>query len=304
MNISQIDLNLLVVFQALSAERNTVRAGEALGLSQPAVSHALGRLRVVLGDRLFVRGARGLIPTPRALELEPAVKKILAEAEQVLLRPPPFDPRTSRKTIRIATTEYFEQVVFPALFAELGRRAPFVSVISRSTLGKLPKGELEAGDLDLAIAGFFKNVPERFFQQKMFDDDFVAVARAGLIPGKSAISLERYAKCRHILISPQGDMQSKARELLEKNGHEIHYALGTASFLSPARILAASDLLLTCPRKLANSYRGSSPLEIRELSFKIPAISLVQVWHERNQDDPAHRWFRELLREICSKLDS
>jgi len=301
-NIAQIDLNLLVVFDVVCRERNTVRAAEKLGLSQPAISHALARLREVFADRLFVRASRGLIPTPRALELQAPIRQIMAQTEKVLARQTNFDPGSAKRIFRLATTDYFEQIAFPSLLKAVENQAPGVTIVSRPTLGELPRERLEAGGFDLAIAGFYRNIPERFFQQKLFEDDFVCVARPGVFQAKGPIAIEKYVEAKHLLISPQGDLQSKAREILERKGYPIQYLAGVTSFLSPARILNSTDLALTCPRKLALSYLEAFSLKVHELSFKIPPISVVQVWHERNQDDAAHQWLRNLIQRICRSL--
>ncbi|MFM8314065.1 MAG: LysR family transcriptional regulator, partial [Deltaproteobacteria bacterium] len=149
-NIKNIDLNLLVVFGALCTEKNTTKAAQRLGLSQPAISHALARLRQQLNDPLFVRASRGLVATQRALELEKPVVHLLSQLDSLLTGPSVFTPRTARNVFRIATTDYFEQIALPKLLNVLEKEAPDVTVVSRPTLGSLPKTELENGHYDLA----------------------------------------------------------------------------------------------------------------------------------------------------------
>lgn len=300
-NIANVDLNLLVVFDAVLLERNTVRAAKRLGLTQPAISHALTRLRAQLGDRLFVRAPRGLIPTPKALALEKPVREILAASESVFFGSKLFEPYHATNTFRLATTDYFEKIGLPFLLQFLENNAPRTTLMSRPTGGYLPKQGLEDGEFDLAIAGFYHDVPSNFRQQKLFTDDFVAVTHAKRkVPAK--LTPEFYARQRHMVISPQGDLKTASREIMRGLGYEIHYAVGVTGFLSPARILTMTDLMLTCPRRLAEAYLENFPLKIHELPFKIPAMTIVQVWHERQQDDPAHQWLRQNLKEICTKL--
>jgi DNA-binding transcriptional LysR family regulator len=179
--------------------------------------------------------------------------------------------------------------------------APSVTIISRPTHGALPKEDLEKGEYDLAIAGFYQDIPDRYFKQKLFQDDFVCVGNKKLFKDGDELSVAEYAELKHILISPQGDLQSKASELMKKKGASINYSAGLLSFVSPGRILSKTDLALTCPRKLANSFCEYYPLAIAELPIKIPPIHLTQVWHERFQNDAAHSWLRTTIAKICSK---
>lgn len=300
MNISKVDLNLLLVFHAVMEEKTTTKAADRLGLSQPAISHSLNRLRDLLGDRLFVRASRGVIPTPKALAIEPTVREILERTEKVFFDPPVFNPKTAKITFRIATTDYFEQVALPHILKRTQIDAPHITLISRPTGGYLPTEGLEKGEYDLAIAGFYKDVPNRFLKQKLYLDDFVFVAHKNKKLGKGPLSYEQYAKQKHIIISPHGDLKTQSKEIMRKQGYEIEYSVAVTGFLSPARILSMTDLSLTCPRRLAQSYLEFFPLKIYELPYKIPTMSVVQVWHERQQDDPAHKWFRQLLHEVCS----
>lgn len=302
-NIKNIDLNLLVVFGALCAEKNTTRAAQKLGLSQPAVSHALARLRDQLKDPLFVRASRGLVATKRAQELERPVLELLAQLDDVLTGPRGFVPAKAENTFRIATTDYFELVALPEILAILEREAPNVTVISRPTLGSLPKAELESGEFDLAIAGFYGDLPEGFIRQKLFSDDFVCIAKNDHPRiKKNNISLGQYSEEKHILISMQGDMKARSQEIMIKKGHQQHFRAGLASFLSPGWILTSTEYLLTCPRKLATTYKKYLPVSLHELPIEIPSIHVVQVWHERNHRDAAHMWLRQVIQRACQSM--
>lgn len=302
-NISKIDLNLLVVFATICQEMSTTKAAKKLGLSQPAVSHALQRLRDLLSDPLFVRASRGLVPTKRALELERPIAELLEKLDVLLVKTEKFDPSTAKITFRIATTDYFEQVALPKLLHALQTQAPGIVLVSRSTLGTLPKEDLEAGTIDLAVAGFYGGLPEGYYQQQVFQDDFVCVMKADHPSApRGKLSLKHYSKLRHIMISPQGDLKSKAAVLLKKHGFTQDIVAGVASFLSPGWTVCTTDLALTCPRKLAMAYQQYLPVEVFELPFELSKISVVQVWHGRNHSDPAHTWLRHLIREICASL--
>lgn len=298
MNISNIDLNLLVILNALCVEKSTVKAAARLSLSQPAISHALNRLREVFKDPLLVRVSRGLTPTPFLLQMEPRLRDFVESSERVFATSTSVDPVTFSGTFRIATTDYFEQLFLPKLLAALEKEAPELVLVSRPTSAILPKQELQNGDIDLAIAGFYGDLPNGFFQQSLFSDDFVCVINEKLLPtGK--LTAKRYSEFRHILISPNGDMKPKSQSTLAKHGIQRNFYAGVASFLSPAWILTQTDLALTCPRRLALAYKKYFPLEIHALPTPISGITISQIWHERQNRDPLHSWMRKMIAKIC-----
>lgn len=301
-NIKKLDLNLLVIFSCLCKERSTTKAALRLGLSQPAISHALTRLREQLNDPLFVRASKGLVPTDRALELEKPVLALLSQLDNVLGTPKEFIPLKANNIFRIATTDYFELVVLPRLLQRLEKEAPGVTIISRPTYGLLPKAELERGDYDIGVAGFYGKLPEGFMKQKLFNDDFVCASRKNHSRIRKNLSLLQYAEEKHILISVHGDMKAKTKDILAKKNLNQHFSTGVASFLSPGWIITSTDLLLTCPRKLAEVYEKYLPLKIYELPFELSSISVIQVWHERCQKDPAHAWLRQMIYGVCQEI--
>lgn len=301
MNIRNIDLNLIVILKELIQEKNTVKVGKKLGLSQPAVSNALKRLRHTFQDPLLVRASRGLVPTNRALELEAPINALLKEIEFIFQGQEKFDPKKAKLTFRLSTTDYFEQVVLAKLLAVFEKEAPGCTLIIRPTQGTLPKEELEEGKIDLAIAGFYGELPENFYQQRLFEDDFVCVAKKDNPLFKGQLTLKKYAEAQHILISTQGDMKSKSKEILGKKGFTQKYLAGVSSFTSPGWILTKTDLLLTCPRKLALAYKQFLPVKVQELPFELGKISVIQVWHGRSHSDDAHMWLRDIIHKVCTE---
>lgn len=228
---------------------------------------------------------------------------LLSQLDEVLVGPKDFIPSKAQNVFRIATKDYFEQVALPHILKKLEHEAPHLTVISRPTLGSLPKAELESGEFDIAIAGFYGKLPEGFMKQKLFEDDFVCVTRNDHPRiNKKSLSIGQYAEEKHILISVQGDMKSKSKDLLAKKGIQQQFRAGVSSFLSPGWILTTTNYLLTCPRKLANSYEKHLPVVSHELPIEIPKIQVIQVWHERNQRDSAHVWFRNLIYKICKEI--
>lgn len=300
--MTELDLNLLRIFDALALEGSATRAARRVGLSQPAFSHALGRLRDSLGDPLFVRVPRGMAPTPRAVELVPLVRELLERAEG-LTQSGDFDPSTCAQTFRVATTDYFEHVAFPRLAIELSKMAPSSTIISRPSGGELPKAELYDGRFHLAIAGFFGEPPDGFYQQRLFDESFVCVVRKGHPVARRRMKLADYTKLSHVLISPGGDLHGVVDAALASRGLQRHIAVAASSFLSPARIIAHSDLVLTAPSRLAAAYQRELPVTVLPPPLELPGFTVVQVWHERHHADPAHRWLRQLVFDGCQSVD-
>lgn len=298
MNINSTDLNLLNVFHALARELSTTKAARSLGLSQPAVSHALARLRVMFNDPLFVRASRGLTPTSKAMEIMGPVEHILRETE-VLLQGVSFDPAQEERVFKISTTDYFEVVALPKILKKISKVAPGMKIITRPTQGELQKEELERGQLDLAIAGYFGELPEGYYQQLVFKDNFVCVGRKGNPYLKGELTINKYASAKHILISPQGDMKARSALALKKVKLEQNFQAGLSSFTAPGWIISESDLLLTCPEKLADSYGKYLPVVKAKLPMHLDGIKVVQVWHARHHHDKAHAWLRSLIKECC-----
>lgn len=295
------DLNLLHVFAILYRERNVSRAARLLNLSQSTLSHALVRLRAMFEDDLFVRVARGVVPTRRANELAPQVEALLGQAQNLFHTGHAFDPIKAHASIRMASTEYFELLALPKLVADLRRTAPGITIQSTSTNGYLPKDLMATGAVDVAIAGFFGELPEGFYKQKLFSDTFCCVVRKGhALAKRRQITVDEYLSHEHVLISPQGDMVGAVDKTLGKRKVRRVVA-GMASFLTPAWVVAQSDLVLTAPRRLAQLISSHLPLAVIELPFEVPPITIVQVWHERVHRDPIHQWLRAKLLEFTAE---
>jgi DNA-binding transcriptional LysR family regulator len=302
LDISDKNLNLLVVFDVLMQERNVSRAAARLRLRQSTLSHSLSRLRQMFDDDLFVRVGRGVAPTPRALDLSPRVIEVLRGAASLFHDDAPFDPARARGTIRVASTEMLEHIVLPKLVPMLRREAPHVVLQSISTQGLLPKEQLERGEIDLAVAGFFGDLPEGFYRQALFADVFRAIARAGHPIFKRKPTIDDFVAWDHILISPQGDFKSIIDGALGKRKRRI--VAGISNFLTPGWIVADSDVLLTAPSRLTSIFERTLTVKAFDLPFKSPKIAVVQVWHERLHRNSLHRWFREVLHQLLHRPDA
>lgn len=302
MNVNALDLNLLRVFDAVMAEGNVTRAAERLFLSQPATSHALGRLRHQLGDELFVKVPGGVRPTPRAVELADPVRTALLLLQDAF-SPDDFDPKTSHRVIRVATHDYLTTTLMDAVAAHLAVHAPLLSVRLSPTAGRALE-RLDRQEADMAISAFGE-VPERFEKRQLFRDRCVLLMRKGHPLASGRMTLRRYANARHLLISPRGDERGFADEALAAQGMTRHIAMIINQFAPAAGIVACSDLLLTVPERLARSAVALHDLQMRDAPIEPPGsfTSTDIVWHARLGKHPALEWFRDTLCEIAMRSE-
>ncbi|MCU1724071.1 LysR substrate-binding domain-containing protein [Pseudomonas sp. 5P_5.1_Bac1] len=294
MNIAKKDLNLLLVFHVLYQERNASVAAVRMALSQPALSHKLNKLRHQFGDPLFVRAPRGLTPTPRAHELAPHVQHLVGELEAFydLCDGQDFLARAER--LHLYSTDYMEQTLLPRLLPVLREQAPNLVLITHNTRGELPREELEKGTCDLAIAGFYKDLPDTFHQQRLLGEDFVVLASRSNPRLNDGLDLPAFLACEHLLTTLTGDLDGLVDRALQARGQQRRVVAGLSSFIAPTRLVRGTDLLLTCLRSLAEEAVERDPdLRIHRLPLDLPRVEVMQIWHERTHADPLRRWFRQ-----------
>lgn len=291
-HLQGIDLNLLVVLEALLTERSVTRAAARLGLTQPATSHALARLRTLLDDAVLVRTARGMVPTERALALEPVLRRSLAELSQAL-EPAAFAPEVASRTFTIGTTDYAEMVVLPRLAAEVERVAPNVALRVRPVPEPFV-ADLEDQHLDVVLAPPIQTVAG-VHARKLFDERFVCVVREGH-PGVGArLTLDRYCALSHLLIAPRGRPGSYVDTALAAMGRSRRIRLTVPHFLAAPMIVAESDLVVTLAERVAERFAPTLGLRLLPPPFEIAGFSIHQFWHARAEEDPAHRWLRQQI---------
>jgi DNA-binding transcriptional LysR family regulator len=298
MNLRSLDLNLLVVFDAVFTEKNVTRAGLRIGLSQPAVSNALTRLRGHLNDELFLRGPDALRPTPRAVELAGPIHALLTDLGQ-LLDPAAFDPTTAVRTFTIAAVDYFSVVVAPKLARHLSTHAPGVDVRVMPTAGRAME-LLDQAEIDLATASF-SDPPDRFGTATLVEDGYSCMVATGHSLAAEKLTLARYAAARHLLVTPRGDARGFVDDKLAEKGLTRRVAMTVNHFSAAPAIVEGSDLVLTAPTKIIERYLGprttmfpapvDAPLALRRFDM---------MWHERLGRHPAHVWFRRTLREVAA----
>ncbi|MBG0844105.1 LysR family transcriptional regulator [Pseudomonas sp. OA3] len=302
MNIAKKDLNLLLVFHVLYQERNASLAAERMALSQPALSHKLNKLRHQFGDPLFVRAPRGVTPTPRAHELAPQVQRLVGELEGFYERCDGQDFLSRVERLHLYSTDYIEQTLLPRLLPILRQHAPNLVLVTHNTRGQLPRDELEKGTCDLAIAGFYKDLPGTFHQQRLLSEDFVVLAAHDNPHLADGLDLQRFVTCEHLITTLTGDLEGLVDRALQQRGLQRRIAAGLSSFVAPARLLRGSDLLLTCLRSLAEEAVARDPeLRMHPLPLELPRVEVMQIWHERTHADPLRSWFRRQVQAVAQR---
>lgn len=301
MNNKDNNLNLLPIFSAILEELSLTRAAARLGISQPALSHSLARLREDFEDPLFVRVPGGLAATPRALELKPQIFQLQESLAAIYASDQRKSPADFSGRVVIATTSYFEQIVILRLTETLAREAPKLQLVTHNLATEsdtLPRQQLERGDIDLAIAGFFREVPEGFFRILLFEDPFCVAARKDHPYFRSKQRPPDLCKYPHVMISLRGDLHGRLDDELTKIKLERKIHAGLGNFLTPALLLPDSDSLLVCPTRLAESFAGFLPIRHRPVPLELKPVKMQMIWHERLRKDPVQLWLREKIRSF------
>lgn len=298
-NIRNVDLNLLVVFDALLDELSVTRASARLSASQPAVSHALRRLRQLFDDPLFVRNQRGLTPTPRATELREPIKRLLAEAEGII-RPVAFDPANARATVTISTTDYMQFALLLPLISLLRDKAPGISLILRSLEISDLRNRMAAGDIDIAITT--PEFAEADFRSRfLYRERYVCAVRADHPLARTPGDLDAFCAYEHILVSPAGGSASgPTDEALARLGRSRHIAISAPNFLILPHLLIGTDLVAVVPERLVKGMENR--LAIFDPLVAIPDFDVIAIWHPRMQNDPLHRWLRGQLHDVAQSV--
>jgi DNA-binding transcriptional LysR family regulator len=299
MNWGAFDLNLLIVFDAVMQDRSVTRAGDRIGLSQPATSHALNRLRYMLKDELFIRTPEGMVPTPRAEMLALPLRNALSEM-QLALEPAVFDPVASDRRFVLTVNNYAAVVLVPPLVAAISATAPAVQLDLRPSGTLDVVDRLDHGDLDLTI-GRMETPGERFAGAPLLEDPFVMVMRRGHPASRRKLSIETFAALPHLEISSSGDDTHFIDDWLAERGLVRRIAL-RAPYLSAGAVLVQSDLVATLSRRIAQEFVRNHPLQIREPPYDSPQVRTTMLWHRRFDGHPAHRWLREIILSVAKNL--
>lgn len=301
--MKDFDLNLLRVLVTLHRTRSVSKAAVALDLSQPATSLALGRLRKALDDPLFVRSHTGMLPTPRCTELADVAAKALADFISHAQNEPAFDPATSRRDFVVTTPDVGELQLLPPLMAFLAREAPYCNLRSEPFETADVGAALEDGRCDLAF-GLFPNLERPvLYTQQILTQTIVCLVRADHPMVQSEhISMSLFLDLSHVVVHPVGRSQELFESLLKEKGYTRRVQLKTSHFLSVPSIIAATDMIVTVPRSIADYYARMENLRIVEPPINIRPLPIRQFWHPRFHTDPAVRWLRESVTRVFSKV--
>jgi DNA-binding transcriptional LysR family regulator len=298
-DLSDVDLNLLKLFEALVRERSVTQAGLRLGLSQPAASRALGRLRTMLGDRLVVRGKAGLELTPRGEALAGRVTRLLDDARGIVA-PAVFDPASATGRITIAAHDHLSLVVLAGLVARFGQNAPALDLHIAQPAGDNVR-LIEQGGADLAL-GVFDGLPGSLYRRGLYTDDFVCVVRSGHPCVVGGLGLEQYVALRHVAVTISGVGESAVDVALASRGRARRVALRVPHFIAGAMLVAESDMILTLPSRLARRLADTLPLALLALPVQVAPLAAAMIWHERLHGDPAHHWVRQQLVDVAASF--
>lgn len=294
------DLNLLRAFAALLEERSVTRAARRLGVTQPALSGMLGRLRELLQDPLFVRQRYGMRPTDKAVELGPAVAAALAQLDQAVLGQRAFDPATSERRFVLAANGYVEFVLLPPLVAELRRLAPGVSLRVVPFGGAPSEASAAAGEAALVL-GRVGDPSESLVVKALAEDGLACVVRADHPVVKAQLTRAQFESLKHVNVLPPGRLRAGLFQALERHGLRRDVAVSVTHFLAVPDLIAATDYCTTLPRRICQRLAGDPRLKVLAPPVDLGTFPVQMAWHVRHRRDPAHRWLRSLVAAVARR---
>ncbi len=294
MNVSDLDLNLLRAFDAIATEGSVTVAGERIGLSQPAMSNALTRLRQLFDDPLFVRTPRGMRPTPFAQQLAQPVREALRLIQTALQQHAGFDPRSSGHTFRLFMSDIGEMVFLPGLLECIKHDAPGVKIEVVRIPIKDVHTALEAGDIDLAV-GFLPGLVTGMRAQPLFREHYACLLRTDHPVIGAKISARQFREAAHVLVSYAGTGHQVIEETFVAEGLGGRIAVRVPHFLVVPMILARTDLVVTVPSRVAAIFARLGNFKVLKLPLHMPNFEVRLHWHQRFHQDPANRWLREAM---------
>lgn len=295
MDLKSIDLNLLVAFDAMVEHRSVTLAGEAIGLSQPAMSAALNRLRAGFGDPLFVRSGHQMKPTPRASELAAPIRLVMQTVNDEILQRSAFEPARTERAFTLIMPDIGEVYFIPRLLGRFAAEAPGAKLRAITRPPQAAAEALEAGAADLAV-GYFPDLHRTgFVQQKLFDNTHVCIVREDH-PAASGrrLSMRDYLAATHAMVRPDG-REHVFEQFMRQRGLRLKVLVELSHFMSLLPVIENSDLIATVPIHLAHVCQRYARVRIVEAPIKSPVIAVHQFWHRRVNQDPANMWLRKLL---------
>jgi DNA-binding transcriptional LysR family regulator len=297
----KFDLNLLPVFVTLMEERNVTRAAERLGITQPALSNALARLRVVMRDQLFVRERYGIQPTQMAQELAPVIEAALTQIDDVILGQQEFDPARAERLLTIAPNSYVEFALVPAVVARLREVAPGIKLRLTPYGNDLIEAGVMSGTTALAL-GRIVDPPDNMVVQHLMDDGLACVVRADHPEIHDSISREQYERLKHVNVLPPGRMRVGLFQALEQQGLTRDVAVSVTHFLAVPEMIAVTDYCSTLPSLICRRLARDLRLKVVPAPVDLGTFPVEMAWHVRYRHDPAHRWLRSLIGIVAKEV--
>jgi DNA-binding transcriptional LysR family regulator len=303
MNLSNVDLNLLKVLDALITERNVTRAGERLGRSQPAISNALQRLRVLLGDDLLVRVPKGFILTPRAEAIREPLREAIALVERCLAEESQFDPGSATGVFRLSTPDRLSLVVVPPLYARLRKLAPNMALQVQTADRQQALDLLDADRTDLAI-GWLDEKPSHLIAEFMMEESLFCVFRRDhpILKPRTKFNIASVLSFPHLVVSATGQRTAIFDDLLLRHGLRRHALVAVMNFTAVPHLLIRSDMIGVFTELASNVFEKSFGLAKRAVPINVGKISTNMVWHHRNDSDKKHVWLRQQIKTVYKNL--
>jgi len=303
MDFHGIDLNLLVAFDALMSERNVTRAAVRVGVSQPAMSAALARLRKLLGDRLFLRSAEGLLPTPRARDLAEPVSQALRQIESTFVKRPEFTPGGASLNFTLGLSDYPAFVLLPCLLQTLGERAPGISLTVYAFSDRDHAVDLlDTGTIDAAVGVPPTRGDHRILTRPVLRDEFVTIINKDNPASRRGMDLKTYLHLPHVLVSPEGERHGLVDRALAQRGRRRTLTLTLPQMFAAPAVVARTQTIATVLKRVALNSAASRQLVLFSPPIAVPEVRFDLIWHRRMDSHPAQRWFRELIASVAAQL--
>lgn len=312
MNLKNIDLNLLVYLDVLLRKRSVTAAAESLGISQPAMSNGLRRLRTLFSDPLLIRTKEGMSPTARAEELQPLIRDIVASVEMAVEPDKGFDPAEADRVFRLSVSDYTECTLMPSLLRRMDDIAPNIT-LDILTPSDVSYADVESGNVDLVI-NRFDDLPQSFYNRTIWRDGFSCMISCQN-PIRDNFNLSSYLEARHVWVSKTGmgigvgvepgavQQLGWVDDALARLGKKRQIRVFTRHYQAAMQLAELRDLVITLPSKSAQLQKDNKDLLILPPPFEIPEIELKMAWSPLLQHNPAHQWLRKLIAEVASELD-
>ncbi|HSV78133.1 MAG TPA: LysR family transcriptional regulator [Ramlibacter sp.] len=299
--MDQFDLNLLRTLDALSRHRHLGRAAEELGVSQPALSHSLKRLREQLGDPLFVKTPGGMQPSARAVELAPVAQALLATVREQVLAAPEFDARVSDRNFTLAMSDIGELTFLPALLAQLTYLAPGLDVTTVTLPPRELNGALQRSEVDLVI-GFFPDLDGTdVFQQRLFSHGFACLVSSSNPVARTELTREKFGELPHAVVHTEIRTHDIVEQYLREHGVRRRQMLRCPHFLSIPHVIAATNLVATVSESIARVLAANPQIAVLPAPYPFPRYDVKQHWHRCQHEDPGNRWLRALVMRLFGR---